>query len=481
MKVCKYCGQENDDAAIACIGCGTDNFRVLPSIPEPGQTSSHMQAEWSGRVQPGGPPPLPGPMAGQFADSQAAAAPKKRWPIAQRLMTGLGVFFLLGAMKQFSAHVNDSIASIRNTDTASTNVKLVVAGTFLLLSVFYLIRSFGTAPDLDRAKLRPEPWAALFASARNWGPFALFGSFLLYAAQAPHGGNHTLLAIGTLLMVASGILTGGGAVWAIGLRSQPTRVWGPLLDATVNALFLGLMLFGILSGERRTNELHEWQRFSGQLSNSQAEIRSLLSTNPEDLHEAGHRMAQKMERMSEAASGERQLMLKAMAGMTTRGLAWDTNWMKTCQLFDDALDMTAVSTPEQLQSKKELLAKAFAELEILRGFRLEEAFRQELTQHKLSMNPKVIEAASSKFRLQQTLLDRMGSGLADYGENGRRMQEWFSSNWGRWKYSMASGNIEFDSQATAASFRVEQERLEQAGVFFQKTVQATRAEILKTQ
>jgi hypothetical protein len=46
---------------------------------------------------------------------------------------------------------------------------------------------------------------------------------------------------------------------------------------------------------------------------------------------------------------------------------------------------------------------------------------------------------------------------------------------------MASGNIEFDSQATAASFRVEQERLEQAGVFFQKTVQATRAEILKTQ
>jgi len=40
MKVCAYCGRENDDATVQCHECGTDEFKATTPVDTPPQTPS---------------------------------------------------------------------------------------------------------------------------------------------------------------------------------------------------------------------------------------------------------------------------------------------------------------------------------------------------------------------------------------------------------------------------------------------------------
>jgi hypothetical protein len=40
MKICAYCGRENDDAAVQCLECGTDEFKRGARVDAPSLTTS---------------------------------------------------------------------------------------------------------------------------------------------------------------------------------------------------------------------------------------------------------------------------------------------------------------------------------------------------------------------------------------------------------------------------------------------------------
>jgi hypothetical protein len=47
MKLCAYCGRENDDTAVACYECGTDEFKstALTETPTTGQPTSSSDSK----------------------------------------------------------------------------------------------------------------------------------------------------------------------------------------------------------------------------------------------------------------------------------------------------------------------------------------------------------------------------------------------------------------------------------------------------
>ncbi len=346
----------------------------------------------------------------------------------------------------------------------------------LCLGMFFVIRSYAAKLEPDLFKIRAGVWPRRFVKLRNWSAFSICAAICLFALGADVHQSGPL-NIGSILFNVVGICIGFGAVWAMSSSSNFPLLVTSAVDALLNVLLLVGLCSAMVYDRQHKEQIARLREVSSIISNSQVEAMSTFSTNPEAGEQKMVGLIGELEKRSARTSGSEHALLVAIAEAGKKGMEWGTNWDQACRTIDAALNISDVSTPEQFQDKKNLLATAFGELDSLRSFQFEEILSGELMRQNIKIDPNAFASAASTMRPRQALMDRMVTALADYAEHVRQMQNWYDSNWGSWTLNATNGQMKFKSQTTAQAYRLEKDRLEKAGAIFSDEVKTCFGEM----